>query len=52
MPKKQLKLPEGIMVYFSEVEKEAIYKYMMTNTYHISFSTFLREIILKALKIK
>jgi len=49
---KKNKDPKPIAVYFTEEEKEALSVYMLTNSYHISFSTYLREIILKALNIK
>jgi len=44
--------PKPIAVYFTEEEKKALYDYMMKNTYHVSYSVFLREVILEALKIK
>lgn len=50
--KNPTKLTELISVYFTAKEKEAILDYMMKNTYHVSFSAFLREVILKELKIK
>lgn len=47
--KKDQNLTDKIIIYLTPEEKNKIYEYMLKNTYYVSFSTMLRDLILNTL---